>query len=128
MPAPEPDQLGQGGATDDAVDGEAGVALELEQGAHGGVAEDAVHPPRVEAEAAQALLELGHVVTPQHGGPAVQEAVTEPKTGLHQGVPGLGTADAVHPQAPQCWKASTAARVAGPKRPSASTGGHRGRR
>ena len=69
--------------------------------AHGGVAEDAVDPAGVEAEGAQALLELGHVVTPQHRGPAVQEAVTQPETGLDQGVPGLRAADAVDAQAAQ---------------------------
>ena len=94
-------QLLQGGAADDAVDGESGVALELVQGPHGGVPEDAVDPAGVEAQRAQALLQLRHVVTPQHGGPAVQEAVTHPETGFYQGVPGLGTADAVDPEAPQ---------------------------
>ena len=91
----------EGGPADDAVDGQAGVALELGQGPHGGVAEDAVHPPGVEAERAQALLQLGHVVTPQHGGPAVEEAVTQPETGLDQGVPGLRAADAVDAEAPE---------------------------
>jgi hypothetical protein len=46
-------------------------------------------------------LQLGHVVTPQHRGPAVQEAVAHPETGLDQGVPGLGSADAVDVQAAQ---------------------------
>jgi hypothetical protein len=41
------------------------------------------------------LLQFRHVVTPQHGRPAVEEAATEPKTGLDQGVPGLRAADAV---------------------------------
>ena len=40
-------------------------------------------------------MQLRHVVTPQHGCPAVEEAVTEPKTGLDQGVPSLRPADAV---------------------------------
>jgi hypothetical protein len=44
-------------------------------------------------------LEFGHVVTPQHGGPAVQEAVAQAKTGLDQGVPCLRAADAVDAQA-----------------------------
>ena len=79
--------------------GHAGVALELAQRSHGGVAEDAVDAARVEPEGAQALLEFGHVVTPQHGGPAVQEAVAEPKTGLDQGVPCLRAADPVDAQA-----------------------------
>jgi hypothetical protein len=46
-------------------------------------------------------LQLRYVVTPQHGRPAVQEAVTEPKTGLDQGVPGLRAADAVDAEASQ---------------------------
>jgi hypothetical protein len=44
-------------------------------------------------------LELRHVVTPQHRGPAVQEAVAQPKTGLDQGVPCLRAADPVDAQA-----------------------------
>jgi hypothetical protein len=95
----EPQELGEGRAADDAVDGEAGVALELAEGTDGGVAEDAVDPTGVEAEGAQALLQLRHVVAPQHGGPAVQEAITQPKTGLHERVPGLGAADPVDAQA-----------------------------
>ena len=82
-------------------DRDAGVALELAQRPHRGVTEDAVDAARVEPERAQALLELGHVVTPQHRGPAVQEAVAEPKTSLDQGVPGLRAADPVHAQATQ---------------------------
>jgi hypothetical protein len=46
-------------------------------------------------------LELRHVVTPQHGSPAVEEAVAHPETRLHQRVPGLGPTDAVDVQAPQ---------------------------
>jgi hypothetical protein len=46
-------------------------------------------------------LQFSHVVTPQHGGPAVEEAVTQPKTGLDEGVPGLGATDAVDAQAAQ---------------------------
>jgi hypothetical protein len=97
----EAQELVQGGAAHDAVRRKPGVALELVERANGGVAEDAVDPARVEAKAAQALLELRHVVTPQHGGPAVEEAVAEPETGFDQGVPGLGAADAVDAQAPQ---------------------------
>ena len=97
----QPHQLLEGGAADDAVDGEAGVALELIEGPYGGVPEDPVDPARVEAQRAQALLQLRHVVAPQHGSPAVQEAVTDPKTGFDQGVPGLRAADAVDPEAAQ---------------------------
>jgi hypothetical protein len=91
-------QLEECGAADDAVDGEAGVALEFAQSLHRGVAEDPVDPSRVEAQRAQALLQLRHVVTPQHRGAAVEEAVTHPETGFHQGVPGLRAADTVDAQ------------------------------
>jgi hypothetical protein len=97
----EAQQLAQRGAADDAVDRDAGVALELAEGAHGGVAEDAVDAPGVEPEGAEALLEFGDVVTPQHRGPAVQEAVTEPETRFYQGVPRLRATDAVDAQATQ---------------------------
>jgi len=90
-----------GGGSGDPVDGQAGIALELSQRPHGVVAQDAVHPAGVEAQCAQALLQLGHVVTPQHRGPAVEEAVTQPETGFHQGVPCLDAADPVHPEAAQ---------------------------
>jgi hypothetical protein len=45
------------------------------------------------------LLQLRYVVTPQHGCPAVEKAVTQPETGLDQGVPGLRATDAVDAQA-----------------------------
>ena len=94
-------QLLEGGAADDPVDRQPGVALELVEGPHRGVPEDPVDPARIETQRAQALLQLGHVVTPQHRSPAVEEAVTEPKTCFDQGIPGLGTADAVHPEPAQ---------------------------
>ena len=89
-----------GGRPGDAVDGQAGVALELAERGRGQVAEDAVDPPGVEPERAQPLLQLGHVVAPQHRGAAVEEAVAEAPAGLDQGGPGLAAADAVDPQAP----------------------------
>ncbi len=97
----ETEQLTEGGTPHDAVDGEAGVALELAQGTGRVVTEDAVHPPGVEPECAQALLEVRHVVTPQHRSPAVEKAVTDPKSGLDQGLPRLQPADPVDAQAPQ---------------------------
>jgi hypothetical protein len=97
----EAEELLEGGAAHDAVDGEAGVALELPEGLRGGVTEDPVHPARVETQRAQALLQLGDVVTPQHRCPPVQEAVAHSEPRLHQGVPGLEAADAVDAQAAQ---------------------------
>jgi hypothetical protein len=46
-------------------------------------------------------LEVRDVVTPQHRGPSVQEAVTQAKTGLHQGVPRLLPAHPVDAEATQ---------------------------
>jgi hypothetical protein len=101
VPALESEQLTKGGAPDDSVDGQAGVALELAEGACRVVTEDAVDAPGIEPERAQALLEVGHVVTPQHGSPAVQEAVTYPESGLHQGLPRLEATDPVDAQTTQ---------------------------
>jgi hypothetical protein len=94
----------EGGPTDDAVDREAGVALEFGQRASGVIPEDAVDAPGVEAEGAQTLLELGNVVTAQHRPAEVEKAVADSKTGFDQGVPGLATADTVDPEAAQPLK------------------------
>lgn len=96
----DPQQLGVGGLAEDVVDRQAGVALELGQGPRRVVAEDPVDPAGVEAERAQPLLELGHVVAAQHGGAAVEGAPAQAVAGLDHGVPGLATAGAVHPQPP----------------------------
>ena len=74
--------------------------MEVEQGPLGGLAEDAIHPPGVEAQGAQAALEVGDVVAPEERGGVVEEAVAQAVAGLDQGGPGLGPAHAVAPQAP----------------------------
>ncbi len=117
VPALESEQLTQGGAPDNPVDGQAGVALELAEGARRVVAEDAVDAPGVEPERAQALLEIRHVVTPQHGSPAVQEAVTHPESGLDQGLPRLEAADPVDAQATQALKGLDGGAGAGAEEP-----------
>jgi hypothetical protein len=99
VPALESQQFTEGGAPEDAVDGETGVALELGQCPRGQVAEDPVDPTGVEAECAQPQLEVGHVVAALHGCAPVEEAVADAKTSLDQGVPRLEAADAVNPQA-----------------------------
>ena len=76
------------------------VALEFAERGRGQVTEDAVHPPGVEAEGTQTLLELGDVVAPQHRGAAVEEAVAQLAPGLDQGRPGLWPAHAVDPETP----------------------------
>jgi hypothetical protein len=49
-------------------------------------------------------LQVGHVVTALHGRPPVEEAVTQPETGFHQGVPRLLSADAIDPEPPEVLK------------------------
>ena len=83
-----------------AVGGEAGVALKLEHGPLGVLAEDAVDPSGVEAQGAQPPLEVGDVVAPERGRRVVQQAVTELVARLDQRAPRLGAADPVDPQAP----------------------------
>jgi hypothetical protein len=96
-----PRNVARRGPAHDGVDGQAGIALEVGQGARGAVAEYPVDPARIEAQGAQALLQVGHVVTPLHRRAPVQEAVAQPEPGLDQGVPRLLAADAVHPEPPQ---------------------------
>jgi hypothetical protein len=104
VPALESEQFTKGGPTDDPVDGQAGIALELAEGPAGVVAEDPVDPARVEPESTQALLKVSYIVTPQHGSATVQEAVADPETGLDQGFPGLKPANAIHAQTTQTLK------------------------
>ena len=96
----DPLQLRRVEAAQDAVHRQADVALEVGQGRRGQVAEDAVHPPGVEAEGRQASLQVSDVVAPEHGLAEIEEPVSQPEAGLDQGRPGLGAADAVDPQAP----------------------------
>ena len=94
------DELAQGGAPDDRIDREPNVALKIGQGSRGEVTKDPVHPAGVEAETAEALLQVGHVVATLHGGAPVEEAVAQLKTRFHQGVPCLLPADSVDAQPP----------------------------
>jgi len=96
----EPLQGGDGGRPADTVHGEPGVALEVHEGRGGAVAQDSVDPPRVEAQAAEAPLQGGHIVAPQHRGPPVQETLAQAVAGLDQRRPGLRTANPVDAQAP----------------------------
>ena len=95
----EPEELGDGGGAGDTVDGQPDVALELPERRRGQIPEDAVHPPGVESEGAETLLELGDVVTAQHRRPPVEETVPDGAAGLDQGRPGLRSAHPVDPQA-----------------------------
>ena len=84
----------------DAVGGQTDVALEVVERPGGQGAEDPVDPAGVEAEAAEAPLQLGDVVAAEVGGAVVEEAVAEVPAGLDQGGPGLLVAEAVDPEAP----------------------------
>ena len=101
LAALEAQEFAQRRAADDTVDRQPGVALELAERPARSVPEDAVDPRRIEPEGAQALLELGDVVTPQHRGPAVQEAVAEPETRLYERVPRLRAAHPVDAETAQ---------------------------
>ena len=65
----------------------------------GALAQDAVDPAGVEAEGAQAALQIGDVVTAQRGIAPVEQPIAEAVAGLDQGRPRLLAADAVDAQA-----------------------------
>ena len=94
-PSSEAIQRVDRGGTADPVDAEAGVALELLDGADGVGSEDAVDPPGVEAQPTEPALQLGDVLAAGHGGLQVQQAVAQLVALLDERTPGEGTADAV---------------------------------
>lgn len=93
------EQLANREGPDDAVDSDADVALEVDDSGCRVVAKDAVDAATVEAERAETLLELGNVVTPEHGRGPEKRPLAQPKPGLHQGIPGLGAAGPIDPEA-----------------------------
>ena len=89
-------QTGQRGAhlgSATGVHGEAGVSLELAKCPFGVRAEDPVDPSSIETERAEALLELVDVVTAQHRGAQVEEAISESVPRFDQCLPGGRVAD-----------------------------------
>src|SRR4051794_31468186 len=86
-PGPEAFQRGPDVGPADAVDGDAGVALEVLEGPFGVGTEDAVQPARIEPEGVEPPLECEHVVAADQRLAEVQEAVAELVPGLDQGVP-----------------------------------------
>ena len=63
------------------------VGLKVSNCSFGFRAKDAIDVAGIEAEAAEALLEIGDVVAPRHRGAEVEHPVTEPICGLDQRVP-----------------------------------------
>jgi hypothetical protein len=83
-----------------AVGGQTDVALEVVERPGRQGAEDPVDPAGVEAEAPEAPLQLGDVVTAEVGGAVVEQAVAQVPAGLDEGGPCLLVAAAVDPEAP----------------------------
>jgi hypothetical protein len=98
VPGLHAQQVAHGDRPDDAIGDQADVVLEIEDAGLGLLTEDSVHPPTVEAQRSEALLQFRHVVAPEHGGAAEQRPVTEPETRFDQGRPGLRSALAVNAQ------------------------------
>jgi len=84
--APEPVQ---GGLAHDAVDVEPGVALELRHRHLQRRGEDPVRRPRIEAEVAEPLLKVKHVIAPDGRDPQVKQALTRLVPGLYELGPGV---------------------------------------
>ena len=75
------DGLGSG----DAIDRQADVPLEVAECPGRVRAEDPVDPTSIESEAAEAELEVGHVVAPKHRSVQVEMTIPEPDPCLHEG-------------------------------------------
>jgi hypothetical protein len=91
-------ELPDGHCPHNAVCRKAGVALEVQDPGRRVFAEDAVDAATVEAERAQSLLEVGHVVAAKHWLLSGEDPVAEPITGLNQGGPRLAAAGPVDSQ------------------------------
>ncbi len=81
-------------------DWQAHVLLESANGQVGVLAEDAVFPAGVEAQAVQVALHLPHVIAAEEGDPQVDEAVPQAPGRFHQLLPGGVVHFTVGPQAP----------------------------
>jgi len=92
-------ELDDGALADDAVDGEAGVALEVEHGALHVVVVDAALGAGVEAHQVELHLEGQHVVAAERRLAQVEQAVAEGIARLHQLAPGVGAHEAIDQQA-----------------------------
>jgi hypothetical protein len=69
--------------------------LEVAHRSFGVGTKDAVEPTSIETETAEAMLEIGDIVTSGHWRPEVDHAITEPIVGVDERSPRLAGADAV---------------------------------
>ena len=92
-------ELPERALADDAVQGEAGVALEVEHGALDLLVVHAALRPGVEAQQVELDLELQHVVAAERRLAQVEQAVAERVAGLDELAPGVGAHAPVGEQA-----------------------------
>ncbi len=102
----EPVQGVNRGPSDHPVVRKACILLELLDRLVGPGPEDAVDPVGVEAELAEPTLEFRYVIAPHHRVAVVEEPITEPMVGFHEGAPRLRAADPVNYQAAVALKAT----------------------
>ena len=86
----------------DAVDGQAGVALELADGMGGQWAEDSVDTTTIEAQPRQVRLEFVDVIAAQVGRCEIQHSIAERPGCLDQRGPRCRVAHTVGAQTPRC--------------------------
>ncbi len=91
----EPLELGDAPVAAQTVGRQPDVALKVQERRGGVVPEDAVNPPAVEAKRAELTLQLRDVISSQHWGHPIQQAITEAVAGLYERFPGQGVADPV---------------------------------
>ena len=83
------------GPPNDAVVGKADVLLELPDRGLRPRPQYPVNPLCVETELAETTLQFRHIIAAHHRGPIVEKPITQSMVGLHEGIPGLRTADSV---------------------------------
>jgi hypothetical protein len=95
LPPGDQPNLGESGGADFSIFCQVTIALEIDHSRFGIRPEDAVNLAGIKAEGVEAGLELGDVLTPEHGPAEVEEAVTEAIAGFIKGSPSLGADDAI---------------------------------
>ena len=83
------------GPPNHAVVGKADVLLELPDRGLRPRPQYSVNPVCVETELTETTLQFRHIIAAHHRGPVVEKPVAQAMVGLHEGIPGLRTADSV---------------------------------